>query len=96
MGTDCPPPFQPAGHVYTAPSEPGAPLGWATVLCRLHAAVEDRFVPRLMGPEDPYPGLWGVWDRGTWALAGGEVDAYTTKSSAMEARWRLRNLNHLD
>ncbi|MFD9124372.1 hypothetical protein [Kitasatospora sp. NPDC059571] len=32
----CAGPLAPAGHVYTAPAEPGAPLGWPVVACDRH------------------------------------------------------------
>jgi hypothetical protein len=35
-GTDCTGPLYPAGHAFTTPAEPGAPLGWAIVACERH------------------------------------------------------------
>lgn len=33
---DCDGPLAPAGHAYTEPQEPGAPLGWVVVACARH------------------------------------------------------------
>lgn len=85
-GVDCEPPYGPAGHAYTRPAEPGAPLGWAIVACRRHSDDESlpRFVAARMGADDPYPRLWAVWDRqaGAWVENGGDVERYALRESA--------------
>jgi hypothetical protein len=82
----CAPPYTPAGHAYTQPAQPGAPLGWAIVACERHsdAGHLPRFVAARMGNGDPYPGLWGVWDRQAagWVDNGGDVERYGMRQSA--------------
>ncbi|WP_405012126.1 hypothetical protein [Kitasatospora sp. NBC_01539] len=38
-------PLQPDGHVYSAPEEAGALLGWAVVVCGLHSGQSHRSTP---------------------------------------------------
>lgn len=45
----------------------------------------DRYEAAEMGPDDPYPGMWGIRDHqagGAWVEAGDEVDRYVMKHSA--------------
>lgn len=43
-----------------------------------------RFEARQMGPTDPHPRMWGIWDHtaGDWVRNDGEAERYTMKHSA--------------
>ena len=90
----CDGPFTTVGHAYTASTEDGAPLGWAIVACGAHGS-EERFQVRQMGVDNPYPGMWGIWDRGAGTLAGGETDYDPTEWAANAARHRLRAMHRV-
>jgi hypothetical protein len=55
--------------------------------------VTGRYEAAEMGPDDPFPGMWGVRDHrhgGAWVMAGGEVDRYPMPHSAEQAARSLR------
>lgn len=46
-----------------------------------------------MGPDDPFPGMWGIRDHskgGAWVVAGNEVDRYVMEDSAKQTIRSLR------
>lgn len=47
-----------------------------------------RYEAAQMGPDDPYPGLWGIRDHGAggeWLVVGDEPDRYPLKDLAEQA-----------
>jgi hypothetical protein len=46
--------------------------------------VTDRYEAAEMGPDDPYPGMWGIRDTalGEWVHNSGDVERYPMEHSA--------------
>lgn len=56
-----------------------------------------RFEARQMGPTDPHPRMWGIWDNGRdeWVHNNGDVERYTMLHSAQAWLAGQRYLNEV-